>query len=274
MRPPRRASRWPLVLLVLALAAGGWLWFYGVRLPDFLGGQDKSAPVVLDTGERSAPEREVHPPPTDEPPRVAQGDEVETALADALGREAVLRFLQVGGFQRRLVATLDNLGREHAPVAAWPVLATPGRFAVEGQAGSEHIAAANAARYAPFVDFATSVRATTVVDLYRRLYPVLQQSYIELGFGGRSFHERVIAVVDLLLATPEPQQAPAVELTAVHGPIPSVQPWTRYAFADPRLQALPAGQKMLLRLDADQRLRVKARLREIRTLLVQPPPAR
>ena len=48
------------------------------------------------------------------------------------------------------------------------------------------------------------------------------------------------------------------------------QPWTQYDFTDPVLQSLPAGQKILLRMGAENRARLKAKIREIRTLLVQP----
>jgi len=77
-------------------------------------------------------------------------------------------------------------------------------------------------------------------------------------------------VIDLLLATPEPAQAPEVALTEVKGPYASTQPWTRYEFVDPQWQSLAAGQKMLLRMGPDNRLRLKAKLREIRAALLGP----
>jgi hypothetical protein len=46
-----------------------------------------------------------------------------------------------------------------------------------------------------------------------------------------------------------------------------VQPKVFYRYADADLEARSAGQKMLMRLGADDEARVKARLREIRSLL-------
>lgn len=196
--------------------------------------------------------------------------EVEAALANLVGRKAVLTYLQSTDFPRRLVATLDNLAREHAPTAVWPVLPTPGRFLVEDVHGERRIAAANEARYRPLVAFVTSLDAARVVDLYWRMYPLLQNASAELGPGQRRLHDRVLATIELLLATPEPARSPAVRLTHVKGSYAARQPWTRYEFADPQLQSLPAGQKMLLRVGNHNRALLKRKLRDLRDALALP----
>lgn len=271
-RPPRRGRSVPWLLLVLLLAvvaAAGWIWFLPADAPVARGAMPPQPPMADVPATAPAPPGPLHPlpPPTASPVRA---DGVHAALVEALGSDAVARFLQTTNFAQRAVATLDNLGREHAPVAMWPVVPTPGRFTVDGDAGTPHIAVANAVRYEPFVAFVASLDAQRTVDLYRRLYPLLQQAYRELGFGDRYLNDRVVQVIDLLLATPEPAQAPEVALTEVKGPYASTQPWTRYEFVDPQWQALAAGQKMLLRMGTDNRLRLKAKLREIRAALLQP----
>lgn len=272
-RPRRKEFSVSVALAVLVIvSAVVWL-----LLPDLTGPQTDtaaaSAPVPDGPAADAAAAAQTPPilraPVPDTPAASALlARDVEAALADALGRAAVLRFLQTADFPRRFVATVDGLGREHAPVAAWPVFPTPGAFAVEGQADERRIAAANSARYAPLVDFATSVDAARAADLYRRMYPVLQQAYRDLGFGGLEFNDRLIEVIDLLLATPEPQRSPEVVFTEVKGPFAPVRPWTHYAFADPELQSLTAGQKMLLRVGAEQRQRLKQQLRALRAQLV------
>lgn len=274
----KRRLFWPLAIAVLALlAAAAWVSLLqhtpDIRAvaPPLAAAPDAAEPAKP----AAAPAGPLHPlaPAT---AQAVTGDALLAALDEMLGRAAVQRFLQTGNFAQRVVATLDNLGREHAPVAMWPVVPTPGRFMVDEDTGTPHIAVANAARYDAFVAFASSLDAQAVVDLYRRFYPVLQQAYRDLGFGDRYLNDRVIEVIDLLLATPQPGQAPEVTLTEVKGPFAAAQPWTRYEYTDPQWQALSAGQKILLRVGADNRARLKAKLREIRARLraAEAPPAR
>jgi len=196
------------------------------------------------------------------------------ALATLLGRKAVSSFFQTDDFARRFVATVDNLGRAHAPALVWPVMPTAGRFAVEDAGGSPVIAADNSSRYTPFVLLVETVDIGRAVDLYVRMYPLLQQSYAEQGFPKRYFNDRLIQVIDLLLATPEVSYPVKLHLTEVKGPIPSERPWVRYEYADPALERLAAGQKILLRVGPVNARRLKAKLAEARQQLTRTPPTR
>ena len=175
-------------------------------------------------------------------------------------------FLQLDGFVRRAVATVDNLAQPYAPARLWPVQPAPGRFEVAGAADAptQTIAPANAARYHAFVAFAESVPLDAAVKLYARLYPLFQTAYEELGYPGRYFNNRLVAVLDQLLATPVPTGPVAVQLTQVKGEVPSTRPWVRYEYADPALQALSSGQKMLVRMGPDNARRLKAVMSELR----------
>jgi len=204
--------------------------------------------------------------PATKPP-IAAAD-TGAALAGLLGRQAVTTFFQLDDFPRRFVATVDNLGHAHAPPMAWPIHPTPDRFTVEQREGGTVMAAGNSLRYTPLVLLAERISATHTVDLYLRLYPLLQQAYEDLGYPKRYFNDRLIAVMDQLLATPDAAYPLKVQLTEVKGSVPSVQPWVRYELTDPALQALAAGQKMLLRVGPDNQRRLKARLTAIRQELL------
>ena len=143
----------------------------------------------------------------------------------------------------------------------------PGRFLVDRAEEAPAIAADNGARYTPFLLLAESVNAVRAVDLYVRMYPLLQQAYEDLGYPKRYFNDRLIAVIDLLLDTPVLEYPVMLQLTQVKGPIPSLRPWVRYEFADPQLEALASGQKMLLRMGPAAERRLKARLVEFRRLV-------
>jgi hypothetical protein len=260
----------PKILLAVAVlaAVAAIFWLVQTREPE-----RTAAPAPAPAEPASAPPAvaEPAPAPTVEPP-VTQAPLEETeigpAMTELLGRKAVMSFFQLDEFPRRFVATVDNLGRVHAPPMLWPVNPTADRFTVEEVDGSLVIAGANSQRYTAFLLLAETVDVTRAVDLYVRMYPLLQRTYEELGYPRRQFNDRLIAVIDQLLATPEPKRPIKVELTEVKGPIPSVRPWVRYQFADPQLESLSAGQKILLRVGEVNGRRLKAKLAEIREELV------
>ena len=63
-------------------------------------------------------------------------------------------------------------------------------------------------------------------------------------------------MIDHLLAAPD-----------VPAPIPLAQPKVLYEFADPALEQLSAGQKMMIRMGPVNESHVKAKLRQIRKAL-------
>lgn len=196
---------------------------------------------------------------------LARADEVvRRALVDWLGKDAVVSFLQLDDFVRHVVATTDNLGRSHAAPRLWPVTPTPGKFTVVRGGEDLLIAPGNSERYAPLVAFVESIDLTHATELYVRWYPWFQQAYEELGYPGRHFNDRLVQVIDLLIATPVPDKPLAVSLTEVKGPIPSTRPWVRYEFVDPSLESLSAGQKMLLRVGPTNQRRLQAKLADFR----------
>jgi hypothetical protein len=188
----------------------------------------------------------------------------------ALGRKAVLEFVNVDGFAQRVAATVDNLDRAHAPARLWPVHPTPGRLITLTSGDTLQIGAQNARRYAPFVDWVESLDVQQVGALYRRLYPQFQRAYEDLGYPGRYFNDRVVDVIDHLLSTPSADQPLAVRLPVVNGPIQPTRPWVMIEFADPVLEARSAGQKLLLRVGSDNARRIQAKLAALRAVLTQP----
>ena len=219
---------------------------------------------------QAAPESAIaHPDRTARRAAPLEAADIGAALTELLGRKAVLSFFQVEDFPRRFVATVDNLGRAHAPPLLWPVNPMAGRFTVEERDGATVIAPDNSSRYTPFVLLAETVDIRRAVDLYVRMYPLLQRTYEELGYPKRYFNDRLIAVIDQLLATPVREEPLKLELTDVKGPIPSERPWVRYQYADPELESLSAGQKILLRVGPVNARRLKAKLAEIREELVR-----
>lgn len=279
----RRSIAAIAALLLTVVGIGGLYWY-----------QHRAAP---------APERAEAPPVAEAPPQPpasapsapAIRNPVDTSLAEAasapmasdpqsmwrlglealVGHSAVVRFIQTDDFSHRVVVTVDNLGRAYAPPRLWPVNPTPGRFSVSGDGELRTIAPENAGRYTPLVTILTAVDARQAAALYVRMYPQLQKAYEELGYPGQYFNDRVVEVIDHLLATPEPRPpGPLMQLTEVKGSVPSTQPWLRYEFADTDLQSLSAGQRIMLRVGPAHRQALKAKLTEIRKLLARAPVSR
>lgn len=194
---------------------------------------------------------------------------IATALAALFGNDTLATLVRSDDFVRHLVATVDNLGREKAPARLWPLAPPAGRFGTRERDGKEVIAPENFARYARHLSALEQIDSGRLVGLYKRLYPQFQQAYEDLGYPGRHFNDRVVEVIDLMLATPEPSGPIAVRLPPITSPIRPERPWLLYEFADPAWQALPAGQQLLLRMGPDNERRVKAKLRELRRRLAR-----
>ena len=182
-------------------------------------------------------------------------------------------FLHLDGFARNFVATVNNLGTDNAAAQMWPVKPTPGYFDTEIRDRDVVISAKNASRYAAFVRFVDGVDTHRAVALYVRLYPLFQRAYEELGYPGQYFNDRVVEVIDSLLATPNVTEPIKVKRITVDGGAPSAGGGL-YVFEDPSLQASTAGQKILLRMGRENRPKLMAKLTSIRQAIVNSSVAR
>ncbi|SIP98103.1 DUF3014 domain-containing protein [Pseudacidovorax sp. RU35E] len=267
-----------IIALLIALAAAGWFgwqWWQQRHAPLPPAAPVASTPAPPDAPSAVVPAPAAAPTPQNQVAAIGEPDKnlpalgdsdarVRSALVELLGSKAVGQFLQLDDAVRRLVATVDNLPREQAPVQRWPVRPTDGRFQLQGQGEARTIAPDNAARYTPFVLFAENLDAGKVAGVYARLYPLFQQAYEELGYPGRYFNDRLVAVIDHLLAAPEPAGPVQIRVVEVRSEVPGDRPWVRYEYADPRLQSLSAGQKLMVRVGLVNERRLKAKLRELR----------
>ena len=277
LKPPEQSSSrgwWLAILLVLLLAVGAWFWFPFEKssgsLPvatDAAPPQDVVPTVPTAPDPASGPENPIEAlglPDETLPPLDSSDDYLSRVVASIFGADKSDSLLQLDGFARRVVATVDNLPREQSPARMWPVQPTPERFTVNKEGQSQTIAQNNAARYNAFVLAMESVDMKRVAGIYAQLYPLFQKAYEELGYPGKYFNDRLVAVIDHLLQAPEPEGPLHVTLTEVKGDFPSTRPWVRYEFADPQLEALSSGQKIMVRVGLVNERRLKQRLRSLR----------
>jgi len=187
-------------------------------------------------------------------PALEQSDKALKNHADELfGSKAFQALFYPDEIVRRLVVTVDNLPRKKLSAQLLPIKPAAGPFLTAAEKGGEAIAAANDQRYAPYVALATTVDAKKLVAAYIYVYPLLQEEYRNLGYPSGEFNDRLIDAIDDLLATPD-----------IAGSILLVQPKVMYQFADPHLEALSAGQKVMLRLGSQNAILIKTKLRAIR----------
>ena len=127
----------------------------------------------------------------------------------------------------------------------------------------------NARRYQPLVQLVEAVDPASAAALYRRLYPLFQQAYQELGYPQGYFNDRLVAVIDHLQATPQREGPLTMTLTEVKGPYASTTQWLNHEFADPALQSLSSGQRALLRSGVVNQRRLLAWLAAFRAQIAR-----
>lgn len=201
-------------------------------------------------------------------------NEVDGAVAKALGRKGLTRHFYLDPLARRFVASVDNLGRHETPTDLWLLRPAPGelqRIKSSRQPDTSLLRKANSQRYAGFVRWVEATDTATLIRLYQRMYPLLQQTYVELGHPDGYFNDRLIEVIDQLLATPTlkaPLRVKQVNADAPSNPGTPAKP-PRFEFVNPEIEALSNGQKMLLRTGPQNMARLKIKLKALRQGLVK-----
>ena len=194
-------------------------------------------------------------------PALADSDPaLSDALSKVIGASAVKDYLLPENIVRRLVVTIDNLPRQKVAVDKRPTGPVGGSFLAEGDELHATLDPQNFARYQPIVAVVGKLDMRQVAAVYVHFYPLFQQSYQDLGYPNGYFNDRLVQVIDSLLAAPQPA-----------APIQLVRPNVMYTFADPTLEARPAGQKLLIRMGPDNAAIIKSKLTELRAAITAAP---
>ena len=253
---------WIAVLAILAGIAVATYYYWQRQLPTIAPSATappaQTSPTPVPRTESAArypiPKAELQSGYTEPLPTLEQSDKaLKNHAAELFGSKAFQALFYPDEIVRRLVVTVDNLPRKKLSAQLLPIKPAAGPFLTTAERGGEAIAAANDQRYAPYVALATTVDAKQLVAAYIYVYPLLQEEYRSLGYPSGEFNDRLIDAIDDLLATPD-----------IAGSILLVQPKVMYQFADPHLEALSAGQKVMLRVGSQNAILIKTKLRAIR----------
>ena len=272
---------WWLVLLAIAAIAGGvYLWQRDTPKPvppATTAPAQGTAPAAADAAPAPAQPTETVPPvpaPVADGPKfplpgtvpdaasMPPADRSDAPILEALlalaKRDALGQVLNMQDFARRFVVTVDHLPRQLIPAQLSAVKRVPGQLAVAPAGDSLTLQPGNYARYDAFVRLAESLDPKTMVSIYLRFYPLLQQEYRAMGFPQGHFNDRVVEAIDDMITAPE-----------VSGPIRLVQPQVNYKFVDPLLEKLSAGRKIMIRIGPEHAAKMKKALRALRAELVR-----
>src|ERR1700691_483938 len=172
---------------------------------------------------------------------------MKEAISSLIGANAV-QYVVPEDIVRHVVVTIDNLPRQKAPAAERPTEPVQGTFLANGDELHATLDPKNFERYDPMVNIVRQLDMQRVANTYFHFYPLFQSAYQNLGYPNGYFNDRLVQVIDSLLATPQPS-----------GPIELTRPNVLYTFADPQLEALPAGEKLLLRMGPDNAAAIKGK---------------
>lgn len=252
-----------ILILILFIAVG---WYFLVKEPD---------PVHEVAPSHSPPALPVEVPQVAQQPEKVTGDAKPKpviardplpplnesdvgftgALVEVAGEDQVDEFLVRDQVISRTVAMIDSLISRQVPAQVNPVRSVEETFVTETQGDRIVMSVENFARYDGYVALIGNTDTNTLMKVYRRHYPLFQEAWRENG-GEGPFKNRLIEVIDNLLDTPD-----------VPGPVYLTKPEAVYLFEDPELEAMTAGQKILVRMGSVNASVVKEKLMEIRVIL-------
>lgn len=272
-------ERWLGIAAGLAVGIAVLYYLYGPRLPDLMGGPEEPA-AVAEAAPGPAPTPSPAAPPAEAPPQypvpaveapaapaapaaaapagdlAASDADVRSAAAEVFGAAPVESFLVPDRIIQNFVATVDSLDRAPVPLRFRAIRHVPDVPVVEQDGDRLLLSSDNDERYRALADALRATSAQSIARLYLRYYPLLQRAYREMGYPGGHFNDRVVQVIDHLLAAPE-----------VEHPIELVRPKVLYLFADPALEALSSGQKIMVRIGPANATIARTRLREVRAII-------
>jgi len=193
-------------------------------------------------------------------PTLDASDDLVRELAKALSSHPQFSaWLAAKDLVRTLTVVVENVANGQTPRMHLGFLAPKGPFAVLQKQGHLVIDPGSYARYDGLTDAFASLNATGCASVYRRLEPLFEAAYRDLGYPEGGFRGALGRSIAMLEAAPALDGD--VGLTAVKRARPV------YEYEDRRVESLTAAQKQLVRLGPANVRKIQAKLRELRAAL-------
>ncbi len=188
---------------------------------------------------------------------LAESDDMVRELAGALSaRPELARWLLTEDLVKKFVAAVDNIASGESPRRNIDFLRITDRFPVQEREGELLMDPAGFQRYNIISAVFSSLDSQGTVDLYRRMTPLLQEAYSDLGYPSADFHATLLRALDELLAVPVVEKDIVLE-----------EKLESYAMTDPQLEELSQAQKHVLRMGPQNVRRIQTKLRDLQELL-------
>ncbi len=252
--PPSKGgpSILPVALISVAaigLITGGAWWL--TRHP--------AAPTNTSSKAVTATDAPLTPPAA--APELPPLDQMDPYLRKLLGalstRPELARWLATDGLMQQLAGAIEAAAQGKSPARDFKVLAPTGPFTVARRSGRRTMDTAGYHRYDGLVATVTSIDASAVANIYQTIRPRLNEAYRKRGHPEGD--------VDLLV---KEAIARLIETPILQDPIGLVEgTGARWAYADPKIEALSPSQKQLLRMGPDHTEAVLVWLRALRAAL-------
>jgi hypothetical protein len=233
------------VLLLAALAGAVVLGFYGRHWWASPAEPAQAAAAPRPAQAASVPAEFGPVPPLD------ASDEFVRALVRQLSqRPEWAMWLASDNLVRTFVVSIDKIAVGSSPAKELKPAAPVARFATLGSGRTLRIDPRSYDRYNSVANVVDAIDPEGAARAYRRMRPLLQQAFDELGYTNLSFDDRLARALGLLVDVPVPEGDIMLRATSV-----------TFQFADPELEALAPAQKHLLRMGPHNMRLIQTKLR-------------
>lgn len=239
---------WIGVAAAVVVAAGLLFWLFRPEAPATEPAMTEAA-APADTTADVAPEPEE---PLVLPPLGESDTLVRAFVAGLSSRPELASWLATSDLVRNVTVVVDNIAEGVTPTKHLKVFQLTQPFRADESGAAITVDPRSYARYDALADAVASLDTAGTVETYRKLRPLFDDAYRELGHPDGNFDVALQRAISRMLATPD---LPADARLTSHV--------RSYHFADLQLEELTAAQKQLLRMGPRNEKLVKDKLREI-----------
>jgi hypothetical protein len=184
-------------------------------------------------------------------PQLDASDDFVRALIRQLSQKPEwAAWLASGDLVRSFVVSVDKIAVGSSPAKDLKPAAPSGRFATLGSGRTLRVDPASYDRYNGLANVVDAIDPDGAARAYRRLRPLMQQAFEELGYVNLSFDDRLARALGRLVDVPVPEGDVMLRATSV-----------TFQYADPELEELSPAQKHMLRMGPHNMRLVQTKLR-------------